>query len=221
MSQLAPIVVSDRGQLSVLQTRVLAQIEVISRVEHENIVRRLFIGLALQVIKDSLPHGKFLPWLKGQAAGYTQCTYMMRLAREWREHANLRRTEVEALPRTEFALDTKDAAMRKLVGSAEKFVGKLSWTELLQKHGIKDGGKLDGARTKGPGTKDEGVPDEEQMYLFARDEIGGVLAQAETLLVKENRLQFLAKHPEEVRGVVESLRALADKVEQAAKPLLK
>jgi len=64
------------------------------------------------------------------------------------------------------------------------------------------------------------VPDEEQLYLVARDEIGGFLTQGETLLLKENRLQFLASHPEEVRGVVTSLRALADKVEAAAKPLL-
>jgi len=48
-----------------------------------------------------------------------------------------------------------------------------------------------------------------------------VILQAESLLLKENRLQHLSGHPEEIAGVVISLRELADKVEAAAKPFLK
>ena len=61
----------------------------------------------------------------------------------------------------------------------------------------------------------------EQLYLLARDEIGSVLDRAEALFIKENRLQHMAGHPEEIRGVVDGLRALADKVDAAAKPLLR
>jgi hypothetical protein len=40
------------------------------------------------------------------------------------------------------------------------------------------------------------------------------------MFVKETRLQFLAGHPEEIRGVVYSLRTLFQKVEAASKDLL-
>ncbi len=216
------LVISDRAQLGTLQTRVIEQIDAVHRVEHENVVRRLCIGLALIVIKESLPHGKFLPWLKSGAKdiGYTQCTYMMRLAREWLDTARLKQPEIAALPNAEFQLDTKDAAMRKLVTSAEKFVGKLSWTELLQKHGIKEQAKLGGARAR-RGDDEPAQNDPEQLEFFALEEIGGVIVRAEELLIKENRLQHLVKKPEAIRGVVDSLRKLADQVEAAAKPLLK
>lgn len=56
---------------------------------------------------------------------------------------------------------------------------------------------------------------------FARDQIGGAIETVERVTVKENLLQHLTEHPEELAGVVESLRRVADQVEKAAKPLMK
>lgn len=223
MSSDFSLVITDRAKLGALQTRVIEQIDAVHRVEHENVVRRLCIGLGLIIIKESLKHGEFLPWLKSRTAkevGYTNCTFMMRLAREWIDASKVARKEAAALPDNQFALDTQDAAMRRLVANAEKFVGKLSWTELLQKHGIKEQAKLGGARARNT-ANDTAPTDPEQLELFALDEIGGAILRAEQLLIAENRLQHLVKRPEAIRGVVESLRKLADQVEAAAKPLLK
>lgn len=214
--------INDQVALARLQTRVLEQSDVVHRIEHENVIRRLCIGLALTIIKESLKHGEFLPWLKegpARAAGYTNCTYMMRLAREWLDASKQARTEAAALPAADFTLDTKDATMGRLVASAEKFVGSKSWTELLQKYGIRETARLGGAREAGE--EGEATPqDAEQLYLFTRDELGNWLGHGETLFLKENRLQHLVGHPEEIRGVVHGLRALADKIEAAAEPLL-
>lgn len=208
----------EKQELAKFQTHIAKQIDLIFTTERENVMRRIFVGLALWRIKASLKHGEFGPWLKKHvAAGHSHINHMMRAAQSFVETARLGKLEVLALSSGE-ALATKDAASKRVMAAAEKFVGDLSWCELLDKHGIKDAAKTGGARTAQK--SDSATPNEEQLYLFARDEIGGVITQAETLLVKENRLQYLAGHPEEVRGVVESLRKLADQVEAAAKPIL-
>lgn len=213
---------TNKQRLARFQKNTAKQLALIERTETDNVKRRLFVGLALHVIKESLAHGEWLPWLKKNAAkeaSLRQCHYMMAAAAVWVEQSRVARPDVAALPAGNFSLKVKDGAMRKLNQSAAAFVGELTWGELLDQHGLRDAKKLGGTRPKG-GKDNADIPDEEQLYLFARDEIGGFITQGETLLLKENRLQFLAKHPEEVRGVVTSLRALADRVEQAAKPLL-
>lgn len=216
---------TDKAQLAKFQSRTAEQLALIQTTEHGNVVRRLFVGLALHSIKASMKHGEWLPWLKKNAKGnsYRQTAYMMSAALAFVEEARVAKPELLAITsgETSLDLDTKNGATRKIAAAAEKFVGELTWGELLDKHGIKDAKKLGGARTPGASDKAGTVPDEEQLYLFARDEIGGVITRAEELLVKENRLQFLARNPDEVRGVVTSLRALADRVEKAAEPLLK
>lgn len=206
------------------QKNTAKQLALIERTETDNVKRRLFVGIALHVIKESLPRGTWLPWLKKNAAGQTarQCQYMMAAAQVFIKTSSLGRNELAALPAGKMPLliAGKGGPMRKVVEAASDFVGDMTWGELLAAHDIKAGSlKLGGARGK---KRDGGAPaaDPEQLYLFARDEIGGTLQRAEELFLKENRLQHLAGHPEEVRGVVASLRALADRVEEAAKPLL-
>ncbi|PTX95747.1 DUF3102 domain-containing protein [Opitutus sp. ER46] len=214
--------ITDKRELAQFQDRTAKQIAIIFKTENENVLRRIFVGLALWRIKASLRHGEFGPWLKKHVnAGHSHVNHMMRAARVFVENARIAQPDVLRLADGELAVEVRgrDAETRKLVSAATKFVGDLSWGELLETYGIRDAGKVGGARTAAKDASPD-TPNEEQLYLFARDEIGGLLNQAETLLVKENRLQFLAKHPEEVRGVVESLRTLADKVEAAAKPLL-
>lgn len=221
LATISGALITNKQQLAAFQANTAEQLAVIGRTESLNVKRRLFVGLALLTIKASLKHGQWLPWLKQHAKGasYRQCAYMMALAQVFLEDNRGARSEVAALPASGFALEIADGAPRKLVAAAEKFTGELTWGELLDTHGLKDAPKLGGARAKAAAAAPT-PPDEEQLYLFARDEIGGVLQRAEELLVKENQLQYLARQPAEVRGVVESLRALADKVEAAAKPIL-
>jgi hypothetical protein len=218
-----------RVTLSKLKDAAVAQMAIISRSERETPIRAFLLGIMLHRIKPAMS-GEFSKWIAGDLAAKTHWTpatakknasYYMRLAVEVIEQTNATKPELLALPENhETKLDEFDAAARKFVSRLEKFIDGRSLNELLRDLGIKDAGKIGGARElAAPAASAETDP--EQLYLFARDEIGLVITQAETLLVKENRLQHLANHPEEVRGVVESLRTLADKVEAAAKPLLK
>jgi len=208
--------------LAKLKKSVAKQITLVMGAERMTNHRRLFIGLGLIVIKGSLKHGEWLPWLKKHAPGSSlrQCHYMMRAARAWIEEQNLGDKDLAALPASGYALDLKSAKLSALSKSAADFVGDMTWGELLDKHGIREEPKLGGKRDQGA---DDGKPapaDPEQLYFQYRDEIGGVLTTAEQLLLKDNALQHLAGHPEEIKGVVEGLRALADRVEAAAKPLI-
>lgn len=213
----------EKTALKKLQARTIDAVELIARSDRDNVQRRIIAGMALLVVKEQLAHGDFLPWLKKNVsgAGYTQCTYFMRAALCFLDGAVLGRADLLTLTAGAGTLTlAKKAQGTKLVGAVRHFCADLSWTELLEREKIRETKPLGGAREAG--ADEPAAPqDAEQLYLFSRDEIGGVITQAETLLLKENRLQHLAGHPEEIRGVVTSLRALADKVEAAANPLLK
>jgi len=220
-----PALSAARPLLKKFQARTIDAIEQIARTDRDNTDRRVLVGAALILAKELLPHGEFMKWLKAHVtgAGYTQCTYFMRAAAEFMKSAQGKLTSADLVPLAGNAgmlTLAKKAQGTKLAGAVRGFVGEMTWTELLETYGIRDAKKVGGPR----GTGDDGepeAPDPEQLYLFSRDEIGGAITAAESLLLKENRLQHLAGHPEEIRGVVASLRALADKVEAAAQPLLK
>ncbi len=213
----------DKGTLAKLQAGVVVEIKLLDSIDTEVAARRIIIGLALLRIKATLKHGQWLPWFKKNVigTGYRTCAYAMRLAEVFLEEAQPAKADLAALPTDTVSLATIDhrAEAKKFLKALKGFVGERSFAELLDEHELRDAPKLGGARGKAAAAA-PAQPDEEQLYLFARDEIGGVLQRAEELLVKENQLQYLARQPAEVRGVVESLRALADKVEAAAKPIL-
>lgn len=218
LAKSAPVV-----QISDLQRVALQQLALIRRLENESALRALLVGFALHQIKGSLKHGEFLPWVKKNldSSGYRQANYYMRFASAFREAVEPAEKEVAAIVQHDHALsfDQATGPAQRFVTRAVKFIDGRSLNECLDDLGIKDAGKLGGARAR-DAAKKHAAPDAEQLYLFARDEIGGVIQRAEELFLKENRLQHLVGHPEEVRGVVESLRTLADKVEAAAKPLI-
>lgn len=226
--QSSALVVADarltkKNQLASFQKKTAKQVAIITRAEKDNVTRRLFVGLAFHVIKESLPFGEWMPWLEKHVLTETslrQVHYMMAAAAVWIEKSGLNKPEVAALPGGNFSLKVKDGPAKKLCAAAVEFVGDRTWGELLADEEIKDGTPtLGGARQHGKNkTK---APSAEQLYLFARDEIGGAIQTVERVLVKDNLLQHLADHPDEVEGVVESLRKVADEVEKAAKPLLK
>ena len=214
-------VISDKAKLAKFQASTADQLKLIDRTEAENNNRRLVVGLALMCIRDSLKRGEWLPWLRKNSAGTSQrqCYYMIAAAERWIEDAKLAK-QVAAISTGDLTLTLKSEAMEKLAAAATKFLDGRTWGELLADLDIRDKPKLGGARNVTPAAPDEPA-DAETLYVTARDEIGGVISTAERLLLTENQLQHLVGHEDEVRGIVTSLRALADKVEAAATPILK
>ena len=214
---------ADSSDLARLQASVVQQFKVIGRMRHEEALRSLFAGIALHRIKASLPYGEFGRWTKKNLPQFSDrwVNYLMRLALVFVETSRATKPMLLALPseKTQLSPVKLEGAQRAFVEKAIKFIGQLNVSELLDKHGIKEAKKLGGARTSSAAPA--AALDAEQLYLQARDEIGSVITRAETLFLTENRLQFLASHPEEVRGAVTALRDLADKVEAAAQPILK
>ena len=214
---------TNKKQLAGLQKKTVKQLVLIGRTEKDNVTRRLVVGLAFHVIKESLPHGEWTPWTEKHVLPVTsqrQMHYMMSAAQVMIEQSGVAKPEVAALPGGNFSLKVKAGPWKKLVTAAAEFVGDRTWGELLAEHEIKDGPPtLGGARPHAKGKPKK--QSAEQLYLFARDEIGTAIDAVERVIVKENLLQHMTDHPEEVAGVVESLRRVADQVEAAAKPMLK
>lgn len=214
---------ADKTELAQLQGSIVQQFRLMRRLREEEALRGLLVGLALWRIKASLPPGQFGKWQKANVVefGERYVNYMMKLALAFATKARVAVPDMLALPgaQAELTLDGMEAAQRRFVEKAIKFVGKKSLHELFLQHGIKESKKLGGAREK-TAAEAGSVPDEETLYLSARDEIGGWLQRGEEMFLKENRLQLLAAHHDEIRGAVASLLALASKVSTAAKPLL-
>lgn len=217
----------DQAMLPKIQEATLQQLAEVNRLGRERAARALLAGLGLCRVKASLKHGQFQPWLKAHVkVGLVSCNNYMRLALAFVEKAGVSKPDLLALPgdQTNLAIDESDEAQRRFFSKLEKFVGQSSLSELLEKHGIKGQPKLGGARLPEGQDDDESADtppaDPEALYLTARDEIGSSIERIERLLISENRLQYLVGHPEEIRGVVESLRDLTTKLETAAGPLL-
>lgn len=209
--------------LAKLQAETLAQFVQIKRIRGEETIRSLMAGLMLLRIKESMP-GEFGRWCDKELYlfGRRWVNYLMRLAMVFTVKSRLTKPMMLALPgdQTELKLESLQGTQHAFIEKALKFCGDLSLTDLLAKYGIKESKQIGGRREK---TNSE-PPVElsgEQLYLQARDEIGAAIERAETLFLRENRLQYLAGHPEEIQGAVKALRDLADKVEAAAKPILK
>jgi hypothetical protein len=211
-------------ELADIQRATLQQLRIMSGLRREEAFRGLLVGMRLLQIKESIGHGNFMPWVKANVTtmGQRWVNYLMRLALFFFAKNRVTKSEFLALPGDQLNLDLKgkEGAQRQMVEKAVKFVGDLSLTELLDKHGIKDTKKLGGARDKKTGADKPAQIDPEQLYLQSRDEISEAIARLENLLLRENRLQHLIGHTEEIRGVIYSLNTLAEKVESAAKPLL-
>ena len=216
-----PQICTSGANLEKLQHAAISQLTQIRQLESESALRALVVGFAFHRIKASVKHGEFMPWIKANvdSAGHRQANYYMRLAVAFTEVARVSKVEILAAPEDGSALTTADDVAKRFMAKAAKFVGAKSLNELLREHGIKDAAQLGGAREQTPAEIDAPA-DAEQLYLFARDEIGSAITRCEQLFLTENRLQHLAGHPEEIRGAVEGLRQLADKVEKAASHFL-
>lgn len=203
----------DRAAASAAVTREVA---LIKQEQGSTALRAIRLGLYLYCVKECGGHGKFMPFVKKSfGASHKTATDYMRLARYYVEKSRSGAADVLRLAdaRDEVALtDDRFAKTRK-------FIGDKTLTELIAEARE----ALASEPTKKPkgGGEDDDAPDAEQLYLFARDEISGAIQHTENLFLKENKLQYLVGHPEELRGAVAGLRDVADKVEAAADKLLK
>lgn len=216
--------IADRTQLAKFQAHTLEQLGLIEKNETQNTMRRVFVGLALCSIKASLKHGEWGAWFAENVKGTSlrHANYMMSAGWVFVEQMLEKAPELVAIASGEKSLALTDGAPpAKIAKAAAEFVGDMTWGELLDAHDIRNRKALGGKRVKFKKGGASKAPTPEQLYQFARDEIGLAIAQAETVFVKENKLLHLAGHPEEIRGAVASLRKLADRVEKSAEKVLK
>lgn len=227
----SPELRADPTQLALLQSGVIQQLELMRRLRGEEAMRGLMVGLTLQRIKASLPHGQFVPWMKAHISLWSDryCRYLMRLALAFVEKTKAKKPELLALPgeQIEMNLEGAEGARRTLLEKMARFVGDHSLADLFEKYGIKETKKLGGAR------EDEAEGDQppapaatpEQLAQAARDEIGTAVQALEQLLLRENRLQYVIDDETFLSGTVESLETLASKtadlVAQLRKPAAK
>jgi len=213
------------GHLDDVTEQCIHELKMISSMEGAAALRALRFGLVMHQAKALVPHGGFITWQKTTFEGKSraQCNYYMQLALVFIASMRLNAVEVLKLPNAQLdlALADQEDTTRRVLEKAAKFIGETSLNELLIKHGIKGVGlkkALEAAKAKEEG--EPAAPDAEQLYLQYRDEAGGVIQRAESLFLQEGCLAHLIGHPEELQGIANGLRSLADKVETQVKDLL-
>ena len=225
-----------------LQDLAVEQLGAISKMENAAAMGSIIAGLTLHRVKASMKHGTFGKWLdqirtgganleKRPSGSFLEVTQRhaqryMSLALHFLDECKVQLPELLALPGDQLTLDLADGHDHNdLLVKLRKFCGSCSLNELLIKHDIKSVGlKKELTAQKAGEEKAAGAaaapPTPEELYEQSRDEVGSALLRLETLLIEENRLQYLAGHPE-LRGGVDSLKSLSKKVLKAARPLLK
>ena len=213
-------------QIKRLQAVAIEQLAAIPRMEREAALRAILAGLTLHRIKAALPHGTWMPWVKqipttgGNLPGLSQCQYYMRLATAFVESAKVTAPELRTLPgdKIELALEPADAAARRFMEKAAKFVGDCSLNELLAREHVKDYKPLGGAR---PSKKDHRTEEEKLAELreIKRAELASWITTGRQLLIDENVCQFLPR--EEIEAIHGQLLDLKTEFTKAIQPLLK
>lgn len=220
-----PELKATNQRLAVLKKMAIEHFASMRRIRGEESRHGLAAGLLLITIKESLPHGEFGKWAEENIEGFgkTYRAYLMQLALVFIEKMKVQRPELLAVrgDQIELGIEKHETLRARFEERVGKFIGDSSLAELFDKHGIKDAKKLGGTRDKPAAPAPAAPATPEQLYTQSRDEIGSGIEKLETLLLKENRLQYLVGHPDEIAGVAAGLRTLADKVEALAKPLLK
>ncbi|HEY0966954.1 MAG TPA: DUF3102 domain-containing protein [Opitutaceae bacterium] len=220
----SPELIAAPAVVAKLQKATIEQLLIVNQLGVERAHRAVFVGFLLTRVKASLKHGEWGAWQKENVHAFKKSTanHYMRLFAVFCESMEIQLPDLMALPvnKAKSLVNSKgNTPAHRFAAKLKEFVGERSLSELLDEHGIRDAGKVGGAREAGSSTP--ATVDPEALYQQSRDELGLILSRAEEAFLKENRLQHLAGHPEEVLGVVTGLRALADKVEAAAQPLIK
>ncbi len=139
----APELAVEKPNLKKLQAAAVEQCAAVGQMESKAAMGAVLAGITLHRVKASMPHGKFGPWVEsnshsGANLKQRQCNYYMRLAQVFLEKARVQTPDLLALPGDQNALaEGGTAATKRFIAKLGTFVGDLSLTELLIKHGIK------------------------------------------------------------------------------------
>jgi|SRR5581483_10068492 len=180
--------------LTGLVNATLRQFELIQKLEGEAAFRAIFTGLGLLQVKTSIKHGHFESWLKNHVPkSLTSCNFYMRLALAFIEETHATKAELLAISGASFELSTTDVDGRRFIKRMEKFVGELSLTDLLIKHGIRGVG-LKSSLCDGADDDEANLSPEEQLKR-ARERVFGETAEhllsLRKTLTDTSRLQLL------------------------------
>lgn len=206
-----------KDALKKLQVAAVAEMQTIHRLQCEAAGRAVLVGLALHRIKASLKHGQWGGWINRdfKAVGHRQVNYYMRLALVFLERERVQKPDLLALPGDQLALDVEgDKGGAAFVNKLQKFVGDLSLTELLIKHGIKGVGLKTELTTGEDDEGDELTP--EQQAQQERDAAWLAVwnpAQAiRATLTDPNKLQLISDPAkvEQLKAEIVELNTLID-----------
>lgn len=221
---LADARITNKSAFTRFQNNTASQVAIIQRTEKENVTRRLFVGLALEMIKETFGHGNgWIEWKEKHVLsqmGESQMHYTMAAAREWVDQTGVKIPDVTALSGGKVWVNIKAGPLKQLAASADKFVGDLTWGELLAREDIRDGTPHLGG-TRPHGTKKQKALSAEQLYLFAREQLGSIAMNFDRVILKENVLQYFEAHPDEAIATIEGMETTLKKAKEAAKALQK
>lgn len=200
---------------------VAEQFTEIARSERMNAGRAILIGMALPMLKASMKHGQFRPWLEAnvtagniwsKATAVKNASYYTRLAYAFLEEVKPSNNEVLAITAGDAIRGRpgNDVHAAKLLRRMATFIGERSLNELLEDYGIKNGGGSGSGKTiEIPASKDDPLLADTAAHLIGLREI---------ILNPETLKRFSAKQlddierqvaslPEEFRKLIAKLRA--------------
>lgn len=148
-----------------LPKQLTSELALIHKLESQAAGRAIRVGLWLWQAKEVLKHGEFKPWIEKNVEGksYRSCAYYMKLAMTFVEKTRVSGESLHALVNHNFKNAPKSKDAKAAVDALTGFVGELSLSELLIKHGIKSVG-LKAALTGGDDGAG-GAPADPQMEL--------------------------------------------------------
>lgn len=199
-----------------------AQIDDIGRQERLIPRRAVAVGLMLHVVKGSLKHGQFRPWLDQMLTGLTcwspktahvYASYYMRLAIAFVDQAKPKHAELQAMSDTATLANLADpkGTAAKLMARIDAFIGERSLNEVLIDEGIKQTGGSSGGGAKAaaalPADDDTLAEDTGQLFL-----------NFDQLLLSPDNLKRFPKR--EILRLREEVRSRTRRFEQIVEKLL-
>jgi len=188
---------------------VAEQFTEIARSERMNAGRAILIGMALPVLKSSLPKGTFTAWMKSnltqgkiwsETTAIKNASFYTRLAYAFLEEVKPAANEVLAITDGDAIRGTpgNDANAAKLLRRMAAFIGERSLNELLEDYGIKSGGGSGGAGN----AIDVGGAKEDPLLA---DTAAHLLGLREILLKPDTLKRFTAKQLDDIERQLAAL----------------
>lgn len=140
LEHLESIQICTQVQISEVEvfSRADQMLAAIDGLQYEHATKSILLGLYLHQIKARVGHGAFGKYLKRKGGlGARRAGYCLALSKVFAKSSKLLLPELLASDQLALTLDADSSELKTVKGKLEKFVGKLSYSELLEKHGIK------------------------------------------------------------------------------------